>query len=476
MMSISLLYPLALLGALAIAAPLWLHLRRKTETNLIKFSTLRFLDDQPQPRRSPLRLRDLLLFALRALALLLLVAAFAWPYQHTAGPLVVRESRVYVLDNTLSHQANDGFAHDRDRIAEEIARAGSEIQTAVIELNSQPRVLVAFGDSRETAKQRLKDLQPSFQRGSYLGAFRQANTLLANSLGSRKRIIFCGDNQENQWSENLNTPPFLQNVEVTLPKLTEPQLPNLSLAEPRVQRIFLGDKSLVNFTVKLGHSGPARTANIECRVNGQVILSKPVELEKQPETILLQAQWEAEPTLWLRGEVSVEGAPDALAGDNRAFFSMPPVREGKVAMLAQSPYLRLALSPDIMRGHWATRLLEPSHLAEELAANQDSEVLVIESNYLQSGDARKLVWRYLTNGRGVILLVNRLTPVISGALRELAVQRDDRPSSHASIHAPRSLHRQNGRHDPGHANGRRENAPLASDQHSGNTGCNNLGG
>src|SRR2546425_10384372 len=106
---LSLLYPLALLGALAIAAPLWLHLRRKTETNLIKFSALRFLDDQPQPRRSPLRLRDLLLFALRLLALLLLLGAFAWPYYHAPGEAVVRESRVYVLDNTLSHQANNGF-------------------------------------------------------------------------------------------------------------------------------------------------------------------------------------------------------------------------------------------------------------------------------------------------------------------------------------------------------------------------------
>src|SRR5204862_3940142 len=115
-MSVALLYPLALLGALAIAAPLWLHLRRRTETNLIKFSALRFLDDQPQPRRSPLRLRDVLLFALRALALLLLVSAFAWPYQRQREQLVVQESRVYVLDNTLSHQANDGFARDRDRI------------------------------------------------------------------------------------------------------------------------------------------------------------------------------------------------------------------------------------------------------------------------------------------------------------------------------------------------------------------------
>src|SRR5438552_2974488 len=190
-MNVSLLYPLALLGALAIAAPLWLHLRRKTETNLVKFSALRFLDDQPQPRRSPLRLRDLLLFALRVLALLLLVIAFAWPYYRSAERKAVQESRVYVLDNTLSHQANDGFTHDRDRIAKEIAGAGSEIQTAVVELTSQPRVVVSFGDNHQTAQEKLKDLRPSFQRGAYLGAFRQANTLLANSLGSKKRIIFC---------------------------------------------------------------------------------------------------------------------------------------------------------------------------------------------------------------------------------------------------------------------------------------------
>src|SRR5262245_52016611 len=122
-MTFSFLYPLALLGMLAIAAPLWLHLRRKTETNLIRFSALRFLDDQPQPRRSPLRLRDLLLFALRVLALALVVAAFAWPYRHSATAAVVRESRVYVLDNTLSHQANGGFEQDRDRIVAEMARA-----------------------------------------------------------------------------------------------------------------------------------------------------------------------------------------------------------------------------------------------------------------------------------------------------------------------------------------------------------------
>ena len=407
------------LGALMVAAPIWLHLRRKRETNLVEFTGLGFLDDQPEPRRSPLRLRDLVLFALRVLAL---VAAFAWPYLRGANTAPVKESRVYILDNTLSHQANDGFTRDRDRVLSEVSKGPSDIQIAVIELTSVPRVVVSFGENREAAKQKLKELEPSYQRGSYLPAFRQANSLLGNSLGEQKRIILLGDNQENQWTENVNSPPFLRNVEIELPKISALALPNLSLSEPRVQRIFLGDKSLVNFTVKLRHAGEAKTANIVLRANEQVIFNRAVELEKQPETILLQAQWEADPAAWLRGDVSVDGTPDALAGDNRVFFSLAPVVEGKVALLAQSQYLRLALSPEVMRGQWATRVLDPTKLAAELAGSEDADVLVVESNYLQSGDARKLLWRYVTNGRGVLLLVNRVTPSISGCLRDLGFE------------------------------------------------------
>jgi hypothetical protein len=421
-MPLSFLNPWFWLGALAVAAPIWLHLRRKRETNLVRFSALRFLDDEPQPRQGPMRLRDLILFTLRLLALLLVVAAFAWPYLRRGDTAPVKESRVYILDNTLSHRADDGFTRDRDRLLTEIGAAGLGIQIAVIELAATPRVVVAFGDDRETAKRRLKELQPSFQRGAYLPAFRQATALLGNSLGERKRIILLGDNQENQWSENVDTPPFLRNVEVDLPKPPAALLPNLSLSEARAQRIFLGDKSLVSFTVKLSHVGEARNAYVIVRTNGQPVLNRVVDLQNQPETILLTTQWEAPPGDWLFGEAVVEGSPDALEADNRVFFSLAPVVEGKVLLLAQSPWLRLALSPDIMRGQWATRELEPASLSAELAAGQDADVFCLESNYLQSADARKLVWRYLSNGRGVVLLVNRVTPTITGYLRELGFE------------------------------------------------------
>ena len=151
----SFLNPWFWLGALAIAAPIWLHLRRKRETNLVEFSAVRFLEDQPEPRRSPLRLRDLVLFALRVLALVALVAAFAWPYLRGANTAPIKESRVYILDNTLSHQANDGFKRDRDRLLSEVGKGASDTQVAVIELTSVPRVVVSFGESREAAKQKL---------------------------------------------------------------------------------------------------------------------------------------------------------------------------------------------------------------------------------------------------------------------------------------------------------------------------------
>jgi len=361
----------------------------------------------------------------RVLAVLLIVAAFAWPFLRGHNTIPVRESRVYVLDNTLSHQANGGFERDRRRLVSELSHNDNDIQSAVVELTSTPRVVVAFGEEQQTALEKIGALRPSFQRGSFLAAFRQASEALANSLGERKRVILLSDNQENQWTENVNTPPFLRDVQIELPKPPQATLPNLSLFEPRAQRIFLGDKSLVNFTVKLRHAGPAQTANVVLQANGQEVLNRTVDLQGQPETILLQAQWEAEPSSWLTGQAQVTGTPDALPADNAVFFTLAPVREGKVALLAQSPYLRLALSAEIMRGQWATKLLEPGNLSKELAEGHDADVLCLESSYLASPEARKLVTHYLTNGRGVFLIVNRLTPAAEGCLRELGFDAEE---------------------------------------------------
>jgi hypothetical protein len=417
---VNFLNPLFWFAALAIGVPVWLHLRRKPETDVVHFSALRFLDDQPVPRAAPHRLRDVVLFLLRALAVLLLVAAFAWPYVKKAMSQNVTESTVYILDNTLSNQAGDGFQQARDQVLTLIGKAASNTQNAVIELTSQPRVIVGFGDSRADAESKLRALKPSFQRGTFLSVFSQANTLLAQSLGQKKRIVFFSDNQENQWSENVNTPPFLKGVEVQIETAgSSAPRANLALQQPEAARFFAGEKTVVNLSALLRRFGDVKNCTVTLRVNGQEIFQRDINFASEPNDIRLLAQWESDPALWVKGELSVDGQPDALAADNRLFFTLPPMKEGRVALLAQSPYLHTAFLPEVMRGHWTARVLQPSKLADEAGANLDCDVLLVEAGYLQSKDARDLMLRYLNNGHGVVLLLNRTSPLVESVLGDL---------------------------------------------------------
>jgi hypothetical protein len=421
-MTLAFLNPWLWLGALSVAAPIWLHLRRKKERNLVRFSAVRFLEDEPHARASPLRIHSIWLLLCRILAVLLIAAAFSWPYLHRPPLTRVKESVVYILDNTLSHQANEGFRRDRDRLVQDLAKIGAGSQAAVIELASVPRVVGDFGEDSSSLAGKIRQLQPSCQRGSYLAAFREANELLSKSAGQRKRIVFLGDNQANQWNENAGAPPFLRSVRLDLPRSSSPQLPNLWLSELRAQRILSKDKSMVNFEVRLGHLGPAHTARVAVQVNDKTVFNRTVELDKQPESILLQAECEADPATWLRAEASVEGVPDSLAADNRVFCAVPPVLEGKVALLAESAYLRAAFSPDVMRGHWTARWLDFENPPRDDAVPENADVLCLESAYLQTPRTRALLAAYLSSGRGVLLLVNRLSPSIDGCLRELGFE------------------------------------------------------
>ena len=120
----TLLYPLLALGALALIAPIILHLRRKSQERLMPFSAVRFLDDQPLPKSSPLQLRDYLLFLLRALAVLAIVIAFTWPFVGVDPTRNVTVSRVYVLDATLSTDAGGAFRKNKEAVLAGMAKLG----------------------------------------------------------------------------------------------------------------------------------------------------------------------------------------------------------------------------------------------------------------------------------------------------------------------------------------------------------------
>src|SRR5512145_2716535 len=107
----SFLYPAFLVGALAIAIPIVLHLLRRDVAPEVPFTAVRLLRRSPIQQSKRRRLRDLVLLAARVAALLLLAAAFARPYVPSASSL---GTRVIAIDRSYSMSGPGQFARALD--------------------------------------------------------------------------------------------------------------------------------------------------------------------------------------------------------------------------------------------------------------------------------------------------------------------------------------------------------------------------
>lgn len=418
------LYPLMALGLLFAAIPIWLHLRRRDENNLVDFSTLRFLQDQPIARSRPLRPQNWPLLLLRLLALLLLVVAFMWPYFRNADTVIVQESRVYILDNTLSHQVDGLFEAARDKIADDLAKQDIQKQIGVIELTSTARTIVRFGDDPTAAAAAVRKRKPSCERGSFIEAFRQANEMLSNSLGTKRHIVLLSDSQANQWTQENASPPFLRNMSLDLPKIRETFRANRSLSQPRAKRSIRDGKHWVDVAVQFTSRGFNDGTRVVFLNRGREVDRKEVLLtEAQSETEqtrTLFAEWECEPNDWVVGEIQIESNSDALSQDDRVVFSLPPRRTGRVELIARSMYLQRALSPEVMQGRWDVQIETPEQTTEREVGTA-SDVLCVDTDALSSNSVRAGIRQNLAEGRGVILWVNKPEPLTEGFLLDLGI-------------------------------------------------------
>src|SRR5437773_5420600 len=76
----SFLNPFFLIGSVALAIPVLIHLVRREKSEIVPFSSLMFLLKVPKRSIRQQIMKNLLLMALRILLLALLVGAFARPY------------------------------------------------------------------------------------------------------------------------------------------------------------------------------------------------------------------------------------------------------------------------------------------------------------------------------------------------------------------------------------------------------------
>ncbi|MHC4995423.1 MAG: BatA domain-containing protein [Planctomycetota bacterium] len=227
----SFLFPLYLIGGLAVAGPIILHLIRRQTRNRVEFSSLMFLRASPPVIQKRSKLENLFLLLLRCLVLCLLALAFARPFlkgamgEEGAG---VGE-RVVVLIDTSASMRRDGVWDDAmGRVDEVIDEIQDGDGLAVVAFDASHRVLIGFEEWAGVAapnrtalvESRLKSIEPTWGSTNLGGALVAGAELLEEAeagddggsgegegigVAFEKRMVLIGDVTEGSDLSALNT-------------------------------------------------------------------------------------------------------------------------------------------------------------------------------------------------------------------------------------------------------------------------------
>lgn len=274
---LSFLSPLFLIGAIAAAVPILLHLfHRKTEV-VIDFPAVSLLKRAPVQQHRRRRLRELLLLALRVAALLLLALSFARPYLAGAAAPDAAPLTVIAVDTSMSMTAPGQI----DRAREAALRALSAAPS------SHALALIGFGDAATVI------VEPTTDRAAIAGAiarltanatgtrFRTALARASEIIGAREgRVVVVTDLQQSGWESNddgglpdgvgievISVPSPAGNLAVTSAERRDrgivASIQNYGNAEVRAPvRLIAGGKEIAKVDVTMAARGAADAALI----------------------------------------------------------------------------------------------------------------------------------------------------------------------------------------------------------------------
>jgi Aerotolerance regulator N-terminal/von Willebrand factor type A domain len=255
MSTLGFLSPLFLLGALAVAVPLVLHLLRQRVDPVFEFSAVRFLRRAPVERARRRRLRDVLLFLLRSMALLLLAFGFARPYFQTGAPPPEPPVTVVLADVSASMggQARTARLRELARAAVEAAPSGHAV--GLVRFAATADVLVAPTLDRGAVKAAAAQLEAGFGPTMYRVGFARA----AEALGTKKgRVTIVTDLQSGGWTAGAGG---------GVPSGTEVTVSDVGPL-PRNMGIVLLSTTPDGLLARLRNTGGPRDAAVSVEVNG----------------------------------------------------------------------------------------------------------------------------------------------------------------------------------------------------------------
>ncbi|MFO0745690.1 MAG: VWA domain-containing protein [Myxococcota bacterium] len=341
---------IALLAGMALGlVPIIIHLVNRRRARLRRFAALEFLlmSDKRLARR--LKLKQLLVLALRVLLIMALAFALAKPYLEPDGAVAADMSEpgavVLVLDDSASMQAagDDGEA----RLDQAIARArqlvdagGPRTSFAIVAAGTPARLLTpGLSYDHSVASRALEKIEATARATDFEGALREAGRVLSESGEGRRVVYVLSDQAAHLWKPLSGPWTWVPLSSLERERLGDGDaLPNLAVLDVRITESGMTDQTGTPLTVdadlaNFGSETRQATAHLEL---GDVATAELASIEPgEKTTVTFQIRAKTGAT---RGVVSLEAsAGDALAVDDKFYFTVGERRALQVLVVDGAP-------------------------------------------------------------------------------------------------------------------------------------------
>lgn len=365
-MGLSFLSPLFLLGLAAAAIPIIIHRLSQRKAIVRKFSAVRLLLLSQQRVTRPLKLKHLLLLALRITIIASLALMLARPVLVSAGKALssgADRALGLILDNSASmgYKAEWG---ERFALGKKAAKALIEVlgpngQAVVLSTASQasePKLTAG----REALAQ-VEAISLSYGSSDYGQAFRQAYQALAPSPRA-KEIILVTDLARGGWDKFslAQLERFDRQVPVKVLRLgKENRDDNLAVTGLKLPELTVaGVPAVLEVTLANLSSKPYERVVAQLFLDGKKVDQKSVNL-KPMDKALVNFEARLERPGWVKGEVRI--SEDPLPMDDKFHFALKVKEKVRALLVDGDPRTTLKAGET----YFLANALNPERSAEE---------------------------------------------------------------------------------------------------------------
>lgn len=395
MFGISFLSPLFLIGALAAAVPILLHLFHRRTDEVIDFPSVQLLTRAPVQNQRRRQLRELILLALRVAALVLLALSFARPYVAGAVAPASAPVTVVALDTSMSLSAPGQFARAQQAATQAVAAAPTANAVALVTFADSATVVVPPTSDRSAVQQAIAAAAAGAGGTRYRAALATASELIG---GRAAQVVIVTDLQQAGWEAN---------DEGGLPDGVDVQVVAVAAPVSNLAVTSAANRGGVVMATVQNYGAEASQAAVQLMVDGR-------EVARATAAMAPFAAADVE----LRGPLGEAGAAQVVVddavgyqADNVRFVALEPRPAVSVAAVVADPsgatggiYLERALSVANEGREFAVTVADGRVFSKWTAAELSRHAaLVVLGTRTLDRTGRELVKNYLAGGGQVLL-------------------------------------------------------------------------